>query len=60
MVSLFAQLFISPPDCDTVKIPSEKVIMLPQKSAVLEYNRYLFMARPPLVEKNRLFFRSDQ
>jgi hypothetical protein len=39
MASLFAQLFISPPDYDTVEFPSKKEILLVQQSAVKEYER---------------------
>jgi Integrase core domain/Integrase zinc binding domain len=39
MASLFAQPFISPPDNDTVEIPSKKDILLVQQSAVDEYER---------------------
>jgi hypothetical protein len=40
MASIFAQPHISPPDYDTVEFPSRKMIILAQKSAVNEYERY--------------------
>jgi hypothetical protein len=40
MASLFAKPYISPPDYDTVVIPSKKQILLLQHSAVNEYERY--------------------
>jgi hypothetical protein len=39
MASLFAQPYISPPDYDTVELPSKKEILLAQQSAVDEYER---------------------
>jgi hypothetical protein len=39
MASLFAQPYISPPDYDTVELPSTKEIQLVQQSAVNEYER---------------------
>jgi hypothetical protein len=39
MASLFAQPYISPPNCDTVEFPSKKPILLVQQSAVNEYER---------------------
>jgi hypothetical protein len=40
MASPFAQPYISPPDYDTVEIPSKKEIILVQQSAVNEYERF--------------------
>jgi hypothetical protein len=40
MASLFAQPYISRPDCDTVKFPSKKDIILVQQSAVNEHERF--------------------
>jgi hypothetical protein len=40
MASLFAQPYISPPDYDTVEFPSKKDILLVQKNAVDEYERF--------------------
>jgi hypothetical protein len=37
MASLFAQPYTSPPDYDTVDVPSKKKILLEQQSAVNEY-----------------------
>jgi hypothetical protein len=39
MASLFAHLFISPPDYDTVVFPSKKEILLVEQSTVNEYER---------------------
>jgi hypothetical protein len=39
MASLFTQLYISPPDYDTVDFPSKKKILLVQQSSVNEYER---------------------
>jgi hypothetical protein len=40
MASLFSRPYISPPDYDTVEFLSKKEIILVQKSAVNEYERY--------------------
>jgi Integrase zinc binding domain len=40
MASLFAQLYISPPDCATVVFTSKKEILLAQQSAVNEFQRH--------------------
>jgi RNase H-like domain found in reverse transcriptase len=40
MDSLFAQLYINPPDYDTVEFPSKQEIVLAQQSAVNEYEQY--------------------
>jgi hypothetical protein len=39
VASLFAQPYISPPDCDTVQFPSKKDILLVQQSSINEYER---------------------
>jgi hypothetical protein len=38
--AFFAQPYISPPDYDTVEVPSKKEILLVQQSAADEYQRY--------------------
>jgi hypothetical protein len=40
MASLFAQPYATPPDSDTVEFPLKKEILLVQKSAVKECERY--------------------
>jgi hypothetical protein len=40
MASLFAQPYISPPEYDTVELPSKNEILLAQKGAVNECERY--------------------
>jgi hypothetical protein len=39
IVSIFAQPYISPPEYDTVELPSKKEIILAQQSAVNAYER---------------------